>query len=122
MSLSEAAEVNLDLTQTGSRINPDVNAITGSDQQDLAIAEQAADEARIAFLRKRLEELDRQLSHVSEKENILLRRQASGHDGLAGVVQELKQEVLQLQSALPRAKRSRTGYQLIRQSHDLNQT
>ncbi len=37
----------------------------------------------------------------------------SGYDGLAGMVQTLKQEVLQLQSALPRAKRSRTGYQPV---------
>ena len=51
-------------------------------QQDLAIAEQATDESRVAFLRRCLEELHRQLSNLREKENILLQRQVSGQQCL----------------------------------------
>ncbi|DBA84495.1 TPA: hypothetical protein ACH3X1_006113 [Trebouxia sp. C0004] len=54
-----------------------VKAQQERNQEDLATAEQATDEARVAFLRRCLEELHRQLSNLCEKEKILLRRQAS---------------------------------------------
>ena len=55
-----------------------VKAQQERNEQDLTIAEQAADEARVGFLRKCLEQLNRQLSSLREKENILLQGQASG--------------------------------------------
>ena len=51
-------------------------------KQELAIAKQAGSkgvEEEVRFLRGRLEKLDSQLLSLNEKENILLRGQASGN-------------------------------------------
>ncbi len=47
-------------------------------KQDLATAEQGGDGDRVDFLRRRLEQMDRQLSSLREQQTILLRGQAPG--------------------------------------------
>ena len=59
--------------EIGSVIEKTVDA-----EKALAAAEQAGDGAKVDFLRKRLEQLDKEKNSLHEKENILLQGQASG--------------------------------------------
>lgn len=56
----------------------DVKAELRQVNQDLAIARADNDTQEVEFLRKRVESMDRQLSSLREKDNILLRDQLAG--------------------------------------------